>query len=363
MIKQRKYKYIYARNIPTVFVVSSPFQLLCAKNAILSFGINDFHFVFVLFPQVKRNEQMFAMAEDMQLQYDLVYTNEIEYNAFFDSVGLFSEKRGNYKRAFLGSFFRPDFRMVASLYIENGEIAFLDDGTSTLSLFEDGYFSSDHPKPSDLFHKIKWYKNVWIREKKLDYKIKKQLLKKQDVISNGFFTIYDDVATNKFLVYPNRLSLLSEKYEYKSSNQVFIVGPFIQREAEWNGLEEGTLLNILTNKLKEVRTKFNGLEIIYIPHGSDISCDIVDICNSLSIKYQKLDAAIEYWFLQKLCKPYSIYGFGSTALLNLKKMFPDVQTTDWFIDKPQDNPYYSFYSEIAEYYDKNGIVIDKILWE
>jgi len=352
---------VYAKYEPTVFVVSSPFQLICARNAINVFCIKDYKFVFVLFPNVVRNEQLFAMAEEMHILYELVYTDAISQIDFFNSKGFFSQKKGNYRRAFLGSYFRSDFPMIASLYMTDGYMAFLDDGTSTLSLFIDGYFSSDNPKPSSLLPKIKWYKNVWYKEKKLFFKISNKVAESRNHVTNCFFTIYDDVKTRKFQTYPNKLSKISDVYTFTQSNIVFIIGPFIKRESQWNGIEEAAFLKLLSYKLMNVSKSYPEHEIIYIPHGSDTSAEIQAICESNGIQYKRINAAIEYWFIQNLYKPYAIYGFGSTALLNLKRMFPDVPITDWFIDKPHKNPYYSFYKMIADYYGNNEIVIEKII--
>lgn len=362
MFTSRIFNRVFAQGEPTVFIISSPFQLLCAYNAIKSFGIIQYKIVFVLFPNVIRNEQMFIMAKDMNIRYELIYTDSFNFEDFFQRRGIFSVQKGYYKRAFLGSYFRPDFRMIASLYLSNGLIAFMDDGTSTLSLFRDGYFSSDHPKPSSFLPKIKWYKNIWLKEYKLDYKIRKQLALETNKITNCFYTIYDNVKTYKFRIYLNSLSHILDINEIQACNNIIIVGSFIRRDAEWNELSETSYMHILSSKLKKVRDLFPSEQILYIPHGSDTNEDIQSICHSTSIQYMRIDIAIEYWFIQNHCKPQAIYGFGSTALLNIKRMFPDISVTDWFIDKPDSNPYYNFYKMIADYYSKNDIVIERTIF-
>ena len=59
-------------------------------------------------------------------------------------------------------------------------------------------------------------------------------------------------------------------------------------------------------------------------------------------------------------QPKYIYGFNSTALLNLKRIFSAAQVSNWFIEKEYDNSYYKFFNEVRKYYEQNGIETEVI---
>ena len=80
----------FAKHLPSAYLVASPFQLLCAIEAINEFEIKDYKIVLLLIENSPRNEQLVAMAKTLQLDYEVLYLDTLANE-------LFDEKKTNIK--------------------------------------------------------------------------------------------------------------------------------------------------------------------------------------------------------------------------------------------------------------------------
>lgn len=119
---------------------------------------------------------------------------------------------------------------------------------------------------------------------------------------------------------------------------------------------EGTIWQ----KLSEVKQLYPDTKIWYIPHGRDENCNIPVFCSQLGIEYLRIDETLEYYVLKRGYHPLAIYGFFSTAILTLKRMFPNSEATTWNINKKDNNSFYKLNTQIGKYYSNNGIYLDRI---
>ncbi len=62
-----------------------------------------------------------------------------------------------------------------------------------------------------------------------------------------------------------------------------------------------------------------------------------------------------YYQLNLTPAPEAIYGYTSTALHTLKKLFPTARVVNILFQSPEDKPFYQDYVMCSEYYQKNGI--------
>ena len=61
----------FQQSTPSIFVVTSPFQALCAFNAIKAFEITDYRFYLALIEDI-RNEQLFTLFQQQGIAYEVV---------------------------------------------------------------------------------------------------------------------------------------------------------------------------------------------------------------------------------------------------------------------------------------------------
>ncbi len=349
----------FSKYTPSVFFVMSPFQLLCAIEAIREFCISEYKMVFVCNVGVeyeKRNEQMKSMALDFGVEYD--YFSLDLLLSGIDCCGV--EENKKYSRIFIGDYNATFLLELSEKYAKTQAILlYIDDGNSSITLLQ-GIRRDD--RPSSWRSLLRWYKYDYKKKKSNRKKIYEKLGNRGIICSNCFYTIYNDIKSKKFIIYPNRLkNLVYKSCELNSNDEIiYVVGPAIDAYAKQNRIRIVDVESIMWNKLSELRSIYGSKEIVYIPHGRDRDVYVMDFCHMLGIKYMRIDETVEYYMVKNVKNPYAVYGINSTALLNIKRIYPKATVVNWFVDKKYDNSFYLFFKSVANYYKKNGIEIEVI---
>lgn len=333
----------FAKHTPSLFLVSSPFQILCAREAIIEFEINDYLFIFVTSEQSPRFNQMCSTAALFNYNYEVINRHH-KINDI-----LWSERTNNvkFKRVFVGDYLAYSMRTLTTLFSERGAtIVYLDDGTSVIPVLKN--ICNTGPL---------WFR-TWctqIRRRKGFWKI--SLVQKcLGIHDDGcLFTMYQDIPTIGFSIYPNTFKHLLDNYILSPSDKkILIVGPVFSQSSEELGIKEDALVSIFEDLLLSIKEKNIYCEITYIPHGRDTNKEIHKICNCHNVTYKKISYPIELYFIYEKYIPNQIYGLNSTALLNFKKMLPSLSVVNLFVNNSQ-APRYDFYKDVADYYENNGI--------
>lgn len=352
----------FAPKTPSCFIVMSSFQLLCALEAIADLKIEDFRVVFVFDPKfAPRNEQMRKMAIHFNIQYDEYSYNDIQEKDFYASMGLFAHNDTlKYNRIFVGDYNNLSLIMLASKYAaKNSTIAFTDDGNASIALLA-GIRRND--RPDSWVDRYIWYKRVYKKKKIAREELTFELKKREITCTNCIYTIYFDIKTTKFQTHPNffhNIVLRTPKTE-QPNGDVVIIGPALAAFAKQCNIKENELEAIIWKQLSDTRLRHINTEIQFIPHGRDDNPHIQSFCNILNIKYLRISETIELHLLKSSSEPQYVYGFNSTALLTIKRMFPNASTTNWFINKHFNNPFFTFFSTVRDYYEANEIKTDTI---
>ena len=98
----------FQQSTPSIFVVTSPFQALCAFNAIKAFEITDYRFYLALIEDI-RNEQLFTLFQQQGIAYEVV---NIENLTRSDRLQFLLPHFSRYKRLFIG-----DARNISQYFI------------------------------------------------------------------------------------------------------------------------------------------------------------------------------------------------------------------------------------------------------
>lgn len=347
----------FSKNTPSAFLVMSPFQLLCAIEAIREFCISEYRIVFVCYESFeKRNNQMKLMAEDLGLEFDYYSLGHFS----FDTLAPDIENDRKYSRIFIGDYYVTCLMELSVKYADKKAVlVYMDDGNSSISLLQG--IRRDN-RPSRWIDFLQWYRNDFIKKEKWREELCHRLEDRGILCSNFFYTIYSDIKSSKFVLYPNKFIGFVTQFceENKENGIIYIVGPAIEAYAEQNRIREVDIESILWNKLAELRVMYENKKIVYIPHGRDANENVVGFCKMLNIEYRRINETIEYYMAKYCVQPYAVYGINSTALLNIKKMYPETTIVNWFLNKKYDNSFYPFFKSVANYYNKNNIIIDII---
>lgn len=353
----------FAKHLSSAFIVCSPFQLLCAIEAIHEFEIEDYKFVFCLNQGWKRNEQMFSMAKQLNVDYDLIWNGDNE-NEYFDwTKDVFRiQAQGKYGRVFIADYHGAYYHIIVPLYAKKGAvIAYLDDGNSSI-LFLKGIIKER--KPSNWRKRLNWYRNKKnVVELYRQRRVVKALQDLEIYGAESFFTLYSDIRTRKFAIYPNKLAYISSSYKKEDTrlSLILIVGAAVESYANAVKISNELMESIVWKSLVELRNMHPDDKIIYIPHGRDTDHYIPRYCEMLNIKYEPIEETIETYILASNMHPAAIYSYGSTALYNFHVLYPNAKIINWIVSVNSKYGIDEQRKAVNRYYEQSGIV-NEVIW-
>lgn len=321
----------FAEKEPSLFIIQTPFQAMCAINAIRQLKIDDYVLSLHLHKNTeKRNKQTIELVERYGLNYHVVKGCPI---GIVNRLGLISNK-GKYNRVFLGTHLYQDGYYYALKELrKGGNLVLLDDGVATLTLLEKGYRVTGRSVIP-----MAWNKTIAAI---------------QGIALNNVLTVYKGIYNSKWNISVNELSLLCKSNSPMEKKKIFFIGTNNSGFINKLGINEYEFKQALHNVLQNIRMLYPQEEITYIPHGRDKSLFAKSMCEEIGIDYKPLDVNVEIYILSLGFIPNAIYGFTSSALYNLKMMFPDIIVNNYVMklltDKSPD------ILSVSAYYEKQGI--------
>ena len=322
-------------HIPSVFVVGSPFQALCAIAAIKNLEITDYFFLVVHNGAGSRDSQIDTFLNNMKVKYRVFYLNK--YNLIKGICKNILGLEGAYERLFVGEFSASFMMGVGLPFIKRGSnVVYLDDGSAMIS-FLGGTFE-------------RW-------DKKSTRAIFNMLAKKRGIIPlRNFYTIYSDIQNSKYNIKGNDLSVIwNADISFKEQRNVVLIGTNMNSYCSQLELSSDDYIHNIKLLFEQINRKFPHEKIIYIPHGNDKSLYAQQLCEEYDGEFVKVETMVEEYLLRAPWIPVAVYGLCSTALLNVKRMMPSIQIVNVLIYGEEDSKYLGKYKSIFTYYQKNGI--------
>lgn len=323
-----------------LFLVASPFQVLCAYEAIKFWGIKNFMVLVIYNPADLRTNQLFNTLQYFNLEYKTFIAENT--NKVFDvlikkeSNATIGQQKYNY--IFVGDYPSAVQRSLAIRHIKKrGQIIYTDDGnTSLLILLNKKDFSIKARLFNSFFSLLSLFKRI-----------------KKDI----FFSTYANVQTKKTVI-PNNLESL--RFNDNLKKGVFFIGTNSIPYCEVHHIKINSYYNLLEKILTTLKMENKEQKCYYVFHGRDIgNAQIKNICTRCGFETLKLDQIIEMYFIEKKIEPLIAAGFTSSALFNLKKIFPQSEMVNISI---KTNIYTNKeYETISQYYRNNGIKEKKII--
>lgn len=269
-----------------IFVVESPFQLLCAYEAIEYFKTNDNILIIRYASNTVNNTQLKKIIDSSLFskiyELDIVSISNVLYYSPLLLKILYLKKNNN---IFLGDY-RGKLMHIIYRLVSRKKIVILDDGLYTLDLYEK--------------------------------------MKNNKVQKINLFTIFDlkplsdkhNIYKNKFTKFKNNITTININKE-----NIFFLGA---GTVEAGYIQEELYVEYI-KKIKKYYEAQN-LNFIYIPHRRENLIKFNKI-NMLNIKRFEYPSEIQFMF-DKIT-PYRIASFYSTTLITLKYLY-DVVYVDSF---------------------------------
>lgn len=356
--KQRYYKLAFSKGTPTVFIIETPFQLLCAIEAIYEFKIEKYLIVVPYEENSYRWSQLNSMLLELGLPYKAIpITNNTHYE-LFSRTGVFANgsSEEKFKRIMTGGYYSHISRALCTIYAEKDSVCvYIDDGTATIAMLNGIETFIEYNKPRNWIDRKKWYKEDYKPYMDVVSRIS-QCWKKVGLNDYKFlYTIYANKKNNKFVLYQNKLAYFKDSLQYSyQKSTIWILGTVFSVFAGTLQIPEQEVEGILWGKLADLRKRYPKYEIIFIPHVDDKNINIKNFCEILGIRYERLPYCVEYYSYCEQKLPEILCGFGSTALSTFKIIFPEMNVINWRILRPGINSNVS--SMISKSFESLGIV-------
>lgn len=332
----------FDKHIPSVFVASSPFQVLCSVAVIKQLEIKDFVFYTRLPNGGARNDQTINVLKTYKIPYNII--DKIGYlKLLLYILKAIIKRKSKYKRLFI-----CDMRSVIDYYIgsgyvsDNASVVYLDDGGATLSFL---------------------YNETPIQMKNRDKQILSCISRRRNLIfQKNLLTIYDAIANNKYNIETLSLNnIFKEEKAPKSNQDIVFVGT--NTDAYCQGLN--IPLSIFWEKqskiLRELKQSCKNEKLLFISHGLDVhQSEILSMIDEIGCDFLRPQNMIELEMIARGVPPREIYGFTSTALLTLKSIFPQTHVVNIMFKQKDGNNIYNSYIAISNYYKSKGIDLVEI---
>lgn len=324
-----------------LFIVSSPFQAICAIEAVYKYKIDSPVFVILQGQQQKVNSttiKIFAKC-DFENKYELVYQSFKKLiKQSPKDINELNFKKDDYRLIFIGDFFSPEQRVFSAYCCKNPKetnFIYLDDGSSTVEAYSWG-LNTIRFQNFNTFFKIG---------------VSQLLFLIKGITPNDFFTIFS-LKSKTYNSIPNSLNNLKTKIGKKSPANIYILGS--------NLLNVGLVtieeyLNFLKIIIENFRSNFIDEKVYYCPHRGESSSFIQKIKFEFNLEIFRPEYTIEFDFVLKDIHPVAIYSFGSTASYTLKMLFPNLHSYT-IIPKTNNKVINRSYNEIIKIYQKQNII-------
>lgn len=333
----------FAPKIPSVFIIDSPLQAICAVAAIRQLSIERYRIIVVRTGYGPRYSTIALFLQMQMISFTTISYNHFTYK-WYQLLGLIKRIKNPYKRLFIGYFGSPFQHFVGSCVVADGaDVVYLDDGVATVTLLK-------HRIITDI---------VYFQDKRI---IKIIGARRNLIFYRNILTMYSDISNKNYNIKNLQLDILKGKdMRYRHETGVFIVGTHSQsycKQLQFDGEEFNERCDRLFARLK---SEYVGEKILFIPHRLDNSDYAQRLCHKYGFEFRPVEITIEVEMMQNACTPKAILGFTSSALFNLKKMFPDTRVVNVVLQPVIITEPFSDILTISAYYEQNGIELLKIM--
>lgn len=283
----------------SIILVTSPFQVLCAREAIQAFNIIEFKIAVITTENDNRKEQISQTLSCLNLSYECFIIKTASFHEV-KRIGHILTSEGKYKNVFIGDCCDVWLVTLAiSVTKMFGRLMYLDDGASTISFME-GY------------------------KKNAIYLVKRRILTIIGffitVKKPTFFTIFKVDGCRLYDIIYNDFSSLNKDVSNMEKKGLYVIGTNINAYCKEYSLEFLDYLNSFRSVIEESK-KTQGDVIYYIEHGRCVNNEIRALCESKGIVVVRPNVPIEFYFIKNKMQPLVVWGFDTTALYTLKRMF------------------------------------------
>ncbi len=325
----------FCQGTPSVFTVSTPFQALCALAAIRQLSISKYLIVAHMPKgQETRNLQLQRFLIENNMKYRIYTPNGISFR-YYKMSSLF-RRETKFTRLFLANHNDSEgFIRSCCLVSDNSHVVYLDDGVQSISLFKGALLE---------------------RKSSIELAFQSKLAKRRSLtLMRNFLTIYDGIPNPNFIIKKLDLSNAIKGLAREELGGIVIVGIVLTESCVIYNISKEELINKMDGLFKAIKEEYPNEPIIYIPHGRDTSEYANKLCLKNNAQFLKCESMIEVALLEKGIAPKAIFGYTSSALYNLKQLFPLTRVVNVVYRSDSESKIFQETLSISNYYTSQGI--------
>lgn len=325
---------VFAEKVPSVFVINSPFQAFCAIAAIKNLKIHQYRLI-VCLNNDSRDCQMKQLLNSYNVHYQFKRMTLV--NKFCFLIKALIRKNCCLQRLFIGDVRCIKLYLIGiGLISDHSDIVCIDDGIMTIS------FLSNKIKLPLIFGIVTLISSY----------------RGMNLLRN-FYTIYDnmpDEVYQKWNIKTNVFQSFGLFGKFESKNLVScIIGTNSIIYCSYLNLSIDYYYAMLENLFIYITHRRPFYDVEYYAHGRDNNEYIKALCKKYGVIYISPSKIVELSLLEKGKYPHSIWGFTSSALYNLRKLFPNSQVYNVRLHSNVRNAEMEEYDFLTAYYERNGI--------
>lgn len=320
---------------PTVFCLSgSPFQALCMIEAIQMFKITDYRVLLCLSEnELPRKGQIISLLD----KYNIAY--EIESICFritkAERIKALLPNRNKYKVAFIGDCNNELLIFKAFRYVSDvGTLVYLDDGIATIQFFNG---------LCQLSHKLRLYYELMSKIRRIKF-------------DRYFYTVYEDLKDGRHIPIICHFHYLAKQQQAKKTVKgIYFIGTCNKDYCDYENIDINLFMHTLRHLLRELRIQYPNEPVIYVPHGREtMIAELEQMCRDEGIELRSSKIMVEMMLLEEKDYPRAVYGFTSSALYNIRKIFPKAEICN--VTFTGNSPKTNRLEITSQYYVKFGII-------
>ena len=285
----------------SLIIACSPFQIICALEAISYFGIKDFDF---FLPLTGKDQKSSSECKDILTENGISF-KEFQFSSLKEQLNYYKNNRiKRYSKIICGDYIDLNQRLLMHLSCKkNSKIIFVDDGNSTLKIFETEFSMWKHIGPRG---KLKLFLINLIHKPQ-----------KENIF---FYSIFDS-PSNRNQIIKNNLSNIKSEIEGVQKG-VYVLGTVASVLNPL--LKESSIEEFVDKIFLYLKSKYPTEEIYYCPHRRDKENESINsMLETHKINLFPTKVSVEFDFIREEINPLFVIGFGSTALFTLKKIYPN----------------------------------------
>lgn len=295
-----------------VFIVTSPFQYICANEARVEYKVNDSLLIIIEQDNPTGKRQMASLVDDDVWGEVLKFPRNKRTTITPKIIRAIQERSGN---NLCTLFYSEYFAWRSKLLIKNlpfKKHVFFDDGTMT---FFDYY---DHIESKAEYYRPRWLQDMQLRLQGVNPIGRIGFFENTEIFSIFHF---DDCVTT---LRENRLSTLQAEINHKTGStkpqNVFIGQGSVDEPGR---ISVNEYLDLIRTAIMPNHSE----PLLYIPHRTEAPHVTEQVKSLKGIKYHSPNFPIEIELMKSNVIPQTIIGLSSTALYTLSKIYPhaDIQ--------------------------------------